>query len=193
VKKVVILASGKGTNFEAICKYFSKSSKISIIKLITDNKKAQVVERSKRLGIDYEIIDYSAFSSKKEYNDYLFARLKDIDFDLIVLAGYMRILPGNIVRYYSNRLINIHPSLLPKYPGLRSIEKAYNNREKYTGITIHYVEEEVDAGRVILQKKIKIDKNWDIEKLEEEIHKLEHKYYPKVIKKLLNNSNENRI
>jgi phosphoribosylglycinamide formyltransferase-1 len=191
VKKIVILASGNGTNFEAICKFFLKSSKISIIKLITDNKKAKVVERARRLGIDYEIIDYTTFKSKKEYNDYLFGRLKDLDFDLIVLAGYMRILPGYIVRYYANRIINIHPSLLPKYPGLRSIERAYNNKEEYTGITIHYVEEKVDAGRIILQKKLKVDKNWDLEKLEEEIHKLEHQYYPKVVEELLNNSDEN--
>jgi len=190
VKKIVILASGNGTNFEAICKYFLKSSKISIIKLITDNKKAKVVERAKRFGINYEIIDYTTFKSKKEYNDYLFGCLKDLDFDLIVLAGYMRILPGYIVRYYANRIINIHPSLLPKYPGLRSIERAYNNKEEYTGITIHYVEEKVDTGRIILQKKLKVDKNWDLTKLEEEIHKLEHQYYPQVIEKLLNNSDD---
>ncbi|RLL86284.1 phosphoribosylglycinamide formyltransferase [Petrotoga sp. Shatin.DS.tank11.9.2.9.3] len=190
MKKIVILASGKGTNFEAICKYFSKSEKISIIKLITDNKEAQVVERAKILGIDYEIIDYSTFKSKKEFNDYLFDRLKALDFDLMVLAGYMRILPGYIVRYYADKIINIHPSLLPKYPGLRSIERAYNNKEEYTGITIHYVEEEVDGGRIILQKKLKVDKNWDLEKLEEEIHKLEHQYYPQVIENLLSNSDE---
>lgn len=191
MKKIVILASGNGTNFEAICKYFSNSSKISIIKLITDNKKAYVIERAKRLGIDYEIIDYTTFKSKKEYNDYLFGRLKDLDSDLIVLAGYLKILPGYIVRYYANRIINIHPSLLPKYPGLRSIERAFNNKEEYTGITIHYVEEKVDDGRIILQKELKVEKNWDLEKLEEEIHKLEHQYYPKVVEELLNNSDEN--
>ncbi|MGY4686364.1 phosphoribosylglycinamide formyltransferase [Petrotoga sp. DB-2] len=190
MKKIVILASGNGTNFEAICKYFLKSSKTSIIKLITDNKKAYVIERAKGLGIDYEIIDYSSFKSKKEYNDYLFDRLKDLDFDLMVLAGYMRILPGYIVRYYADKIINIHPSLLPKYPGLRSIERAYNNKEEYIGITIHYVEEEVDTGKIILQKKLKVDKNWDLEKLEEEIHKLEHQYYPQVIENLLSNSDE---
>jgi phosphoribosylglycinamide formyltransferase-1 len=190
VKKIVILASGNGTNFEAICKYFSKSEKISIIKLITDNKEAQVVERAKILGIDYEIIDYSTFKSKKEFNDYLFDRLKALDFDLMVLAGYMRILPVYIVRYYVDKIINIHPSLLPKYPGLRSIERAYNKKEEYTGITIHYVEEEVDGGRIILQKKLKVDKNWDLAKLQEEIHKLEHQYYPQVIENLLSNSDE---
>lgn len=190
MKKIVILASGNGTNFEAICKYFSKSQKISIIKLITDNKEAQVVERAKILGIDYEIIDYSTFKSKKEFNDYLFDRLKALDFNLMVLAGYMRILPSYIVRYYANKIINIHPSLLPKYPGLRSIERAYNNKEEYTGITIHYVEEEVDGGRIILQKKLKVDENWNLEKLEEEIHKLEHQYYPQVIENLLSNSDE---
>ncbi|ABX32468.1 phosphoribosylglycinamide formyltransferase [Petrotoga mobilis SJ95] len=190
MKKIVILASGNGTNFEAICKYFSKSEKISIIKLITDNKEAQVAERAKILGIDYEIIDYSTFKSKKEFNDYLFDRLKALDFDLMVLAGYMRILPSYIVRYYDNKIINIHPSLLPKYPGVRSIERAYNNKEEYTGITIHYVEEEVDGGRIILQKKLKVDKNWDLAKLEEEIHKLEHQYYPQVIENLLSNSDE---
>lgn len=190
MKKIVILASGNGTNFEAICKYFSKSEKISIIKLITDNKEAQVVERAKILGIDYEIIDYSTFKSKKEFNDYLFDRLKALVFDLMVLAGYMRILPGYIVRYYADKIINIHPSLLPKYPGLRSIERAYNKKEEYTGITIHYVEEEVDGGRIILQKKLKVDKNWDLEQLEEEIHKLEHQYYPQVIENLLSNSDE---
>lgn len=185
MKKVIIMASGNGSNFEAICKYFSNSKEIKISHLITDNPKAYVIKRAKKVGIEPKIIDYSTFKNKEEYNKALFNYLKTLDFDLIVLAGYMRILPEHIVKYYKNRIINIHPSLLPKYRGLNVIEKAFNNNEEYIGITIHYVDESVDTGEIILQKKIKIENNWDLEKVEKEIHELEHKYYPQVIDKIL--------
>jgi phosphoribosylglycinamide formyltransferase-1 len=181
------MASGNGSNFEAICKYFSNnnSKEIKISHLITDNPKAHVIKRANRLEIKSKIIDYSTFKNKEEYNKALFDYLKTLDFDLIVLAGYMRILPDYIVKYYKNRIINIHPSLLPKYRGLNAIERAFNNKDEYIGITIHYVDEGVDTGKIILQKKIKIEKNWDLEKVEKEIHELEHKYYPQVINKIL--------
>jgi len=185
MKEIIILASGNGSNFESICKYFSKSKSIRVKQLITDNKDAFVIQRAKRLNIDYKIIDYKHFKNKSEYNLALFDHLKSIDFDLMVLAGYMRILPNYIVNHYKGKIVNIHPSLLPNYKGLNAIAKAYENKERYTGITIYYVDEGVDTGQIIFQKKVRIRKKDTLETLEKKIHKIEHKYYPKVIEKIL--------
>ncbi|WP_121958508.1 phosphoribosylglycinamide formyltransferase [Petrotoga sp. 9PWA.NaAc.5.4] len=186
MKEIIILASGNGTNFEAICNYFSDPKKnVKVKLLITDNKKAFVIKRSQKVGIDCWVIDYHSCKSREEYNKKLFALLKSLDFDLIVLAGYMRILPDYIVKYYEKRIVNIHPSLLPNYKGLNAIERSFNNRESYGGITIHYVDEGVDTGEIIFQKNLKILKNWTLEKYEENIHKLEHQYYPQIIEKIL--------
>lgn len=189
MKEIIILASGNGTNFESICLYFAKSKFIRVKQLITDNQDAYVIQRAKRLNIDYKIIDYHCFKNKNEYNQFLFEHLKSIDFDLMVLAGYMRILPDYIVNYYKGKIVNIHPALLPNYKGVNSIARAFENKEKYTGITIHYVDEGVDTGKVIFQKKVKIRKNDTLESLEERIHKIEHKTYPIIIKKILNKNN----
>ncbi len=101
----------------------------------------------------------------------------------------MRILPDYIVNYYKGKIINIHPSLLPNYKGINAIVRAFENKEKYTGITIHYVDEGVDTGKIIFQKKVRIKKSDTIESLEKRIHKIEHKTYPKIIKRVLAKNN----
>ncbi|MFA6639456.1 MAG: phosphoribosylglycinamide formyltransferase [Defluviitoga tunisiensis] len=189
MKEIIILASGNGSNFESICVYFSKSKSIRVKQLITDNKDAFVIQRAKKLNVDYKIIDYHCFNNKSEYNHTLFEHLKSFNFDLIVLAGYMRILPDYIVNYYKGKIINIHPSLLPNYKGINAIVRAFENKEKYTGITIHYVDEGVDTGKIIFQKKVRTKKSDTIESLEKRIHKIEHKTYPKIIKRVLAKNN----
>lgn len=171
-KKVLIMASGFGSNFEAIIKHFKSRDDICF-KLLTNNKDAYVIKRAKKLKIPCIILN------EQEIKSYL----KDNKFDLVILAGYMKILDFETVK--SNTFINIHPSFLPKYKGLNAIKRAFINKEKYSGITIHMVNENIDDGEIIYQKKLEIKPNWDLKTFEKEIHKLEHFYYPRIIELLL--------
>ncbi len=174
MKNVLILASGKGTNFEAIIKYFLSKKRLDInFKLLCNKEDAEVLLRAKKLGIEANYLKFSDFSGY----------FKNRKFDLVVMAGFDRILDKDIIK--TNTFINIHPSLLPKYKGLNAIKKAYVNRDTITGITIHYATEQVDEGEIIYQKQVKIDPRWNLFRLEKEIHKHEHFYYPRVIEKLL--------
>ncbi|KLO21960.1 phosphoribosylglycinamide formyltransferase [Marinitoga sp. 1197] len=181
-KKIVVLASGNGSNFEAIVKKLRNRYEI---KLISDNKKAFVLQRAINLYIDYEIVNFKDFKKREDFERKLFEYLKKEHPDLIVLAGFMKILPEYIVEYFNNKIINIHPSLLPAFKGLNAIKKALDYGVKYTGITVHYVNNELDGGKIIAQEVVKVEYNDSLESLEEKIHKIEHRLYPKVIDKIL--------
>ncbi|MEO0198314.1 MAG: phosphoribosylglycinamide formyltransferase [candidate division WOR-3 bacterium] len=186
MKSIVILASGNGSNFEAIVRKIVKNNwPITVKALITDNPLAYAIQRARRLKVPTIILDYKSFKSKEDYNKTLLEKLVDLKPDLVVLAGYMRILPPFIVERFRYRIINIHPALLPAFPGLNAIERAYKAGCKITGITIHYVDEGVDTGPIIEQAALRIRKGESLEELERRIHRLEHKYYPEVIRRLL--------
>ena len=186
MKSIVILASGNGSNFEAIVRRIRKEKlPIEVKALITDNPQAYAIKRAKRLGIPQVVLDYKTFEGKTEYNKALLEKLEEFKPDLIVLAGYMRILPPFIVNRFPYRIVNIHPALLPAFPGLNAIERAYKAGCKITGITIHYVDEGVDSGPIIEQAALRIRDGESLEELEKRIHRLEHRYYPLVIKKIL--------
>ena len=186
VYKLIVLASGNGSNFEAIVRHIrDENLPLKVTYLLTDNPKAYALKRAERLGIPSKILDYKSFDNRDEYNRALLKFLKSLDFDLIVLAGYMRILPPFIVREFWRKIINIHPSLLPAFPGLHAIEKAYKYGVKVTGVTVHYVDEGVDTGPIIMQECVKIEDDDTLETLEEKIHKVEHEIYIKAIKKIL--------
>ncbi len=186
VYKLIVLASGNGSNFEAIVRHIrDENLPLKITHLLTDNPKAYALKRAERLGIPSKVLDYKSFDNRDEYNRALLKFLKSLDFDLIVLAGYMRILPPFIVREFWRKIINIHPSLLPAFPGLHAIEKAYKYGVKVTGVTVHYVDEGVDTGPIIMQECVKIEDDDTLETLEEKIHKVEHEIYIKAIKKVL--------
>ena len=172
MKNILIMSSKNGSNFEAIIKYFKNRNDINF-KLLTDNKDAYVIKRAKKLGIEYICLN------KEEIKDFF---LKN-KFDFVVMAGFFKILDKETIK--TNTFINIHPSLLPKYKGLKAIEYAYINNDLKTGVTIHYANEFVDEGEIIFQKELEINPNWNLKKLEKEIHKLEHYYYPRIIEKLL--------
>lgn len=171
MKKIAVLGSGNGSNFEAIVKYFKY--KDVCFTCISDKIQAYILERAKILGVERHFVPY----------DETFNYLKKNDFDLIVLAGYMRILPSEIVNSF--KIINIHPSLLPEFKGMSAIEQAYNAKVKTTGVTVHYVNEEVDAGEIIAQVQVPIEKAMTVEQLEEKIHSAEHYLYPRVLESLL--------
>ncbi len=171
MKQVVVFGSGNGSNFESIIQYF-KGKEIEFT-CISDKEESYILQRAKNNGIKAFFVPF-----KESYSF-----LKQNKFDLVVLAGYMRILPPKVVAL--TRMINIHPSILPAFKGINSIERAYNNGVKITGVTVHYVSEEVDAGPIIAQAPVFIKDGVSLEELEHNIHNLEHKLYPLVIDNLL--------
>ena len=187
LKKLAIFASGSGTNAENISNYFSKSSDIEVVLICTNKEDALIVKRAKNLNIPVYIF------TKYELNNFvnLHKKLQSIAVDVIILAGFLLKIPSIMVDSYPNRIINIHPSLLPKYGGKgmhgNNIHRAViENKETESGISIHFVNNNYDEGKIILQEKCTVSNNETIESLTKKIQKLEHNYFPVTIKKTLN-------
>ncbi len=185
--KVAILASGNGGNFENIV-LFTKDKelkkeelKFQVKVLITDKETSYVRKRAENLKIDNYYISPKEYASKRDYEDRIIEILKENKIELIVLAGYMRIIGKDFIREYKDRILNIHPAYLPEFPGRYGIRDAFNSGTNRTGVTVHWVDEGVDTGVVVYQERIEIKKEWNMEKLEEIIHEVEHRIYPKVI------------
>ena len=188
MKKIVVLISGSGSNLQAIidkCK--SKYIQAEIICVISNNPAAFGLERAKSAGIKTLIINHKEYQSRDLFDKDLYKILKDQNTDLIVLAGFMRILTEKITKNFYGKIINIHPSLLPKYPGLNTHQQVIDNKDVIHGITIHYVSSELDGGPIIAQGELMTSQNDDIDNLIERIHKLEHELYPEIIKYICDN------
>jgi len=187
-KKIVIFASGSGTNAENIIKHFQNTTNIKVVAVLSNRRSAGVLKRAHDLNVKALLFDKEALYHT---NDVLNI-LKDIKPDLIVLAGFLWLFPSNIIQEFPDRIINIHPALLPKYGGKgmygsRVHESIITNREKESGITIHYVNEKYDEGNTIFQAKTKIEPDDTPESLADKIHQLEYQHFPKVIQQLLEN------
>ena len=179
-----VFISGKGTNLKNLIK-FSKTNnspiKISIV--ISNNKRAYGIRYAKKNKIKIKIID---FSKKREIN-HLLKILKLNNIRLICLAGFLKILSKDFINSFKGKIINIHPSLLPKYKGLNTHERVLENNEKFTGCSVHYVNEKLDGGKIIIQKKIRIYKKDNVKSLNRRVLKEEYKLYPKSIIKIFSN------
>lgn len=188
---LAVLASGKGTNFGAIIRAVSggyiPGTKIKL--LITDNPDSPARGMAGRAGIPGIYFAPDNYSCRDELDGDIIKLLEKERIDLIALAGYMRLLGPGFVRRFPNRIMNIHPALLPSFKGVDSIEKAYAYGVKVTGVTVHFVDENIDHGPIILQEPVKIEKGESLESLEERIHRVEHRLYPAAIKAFA----ENRI
>ena len=181
--KLAIFISGRGSNLKSLIKFCNeKNSKFKIIVVISDRKNAKGCKYSKKKNIENIIINYKnkIIAEKK-----ILKILKERNIRLICLAGFMKILSNKFIKTFKFPIINIHPSLLPKYKGLNTHKRVLINMEKYSGCTVHYVNSKLDAGKIILQKKVKISKNESYLSLEKKILKEEHILYPKALKKLL--------
>ena len=188
MKKIVVLISGNGSNLQAIIDHCESGNINGEITCVVSNKDdAYGIQRAEASNIKTEIINEDKFESRKDFNEELFNLLLNLNADLIVLAGFMKILNEKTANYFFGKIINIHPSLLPKYPGLNTHTKVIDNKEKYHGVSIHYVSSQLDAGPLIAQGQIKVNKDKSIERLEERIHKVEHMIYPEVIKLICDN------
>ena len=182
-KNTAVLISGRGSNLRSLIKYSkTKKSLIKIVIVISDNFDAKGLIYANKSKINNIVIKYS---NRKSFEDRLFKLLRRNNVDLICLAGFMKIISGKFIKKLNKTILNIHPSLLPKYKGLNTHNKAIQNKDKYSGATVHIVNEKLDSGKIILQKKVKILKSDSGKSLEKKVLKIEHKLYPKAIVKLL--------
>ncbi|MCT8332779.1 phosphoribosylglycinamide formyltransferase [Leptospira sp. 85282-16] len=182
IKRVVFLASGRGSNFTASVEYIRKKKlKIELMALVTDNPEAKALGIAKSLGIPTKVIPYANYSEKAKYHRDLLLEVESFSPDLVVACGYMRILKPEFVRMFKNKIINVHPSLLPAFPGLDSQKQALDYGVKVAGCTVHFVEEGVDTGPIILQKAIAIAPEWNEKELSLAILAEEHKILPLAI------------
>ena len=187
-QKIILFASGNGSNAENIYRFFEKKNNVDVLTVYTNHSKAGVINRFKPLGINVEVFNRKSFISGS-----LLKNVINQNPDLIILAGFLWKFGSDWVEAFNKKIINIHPSLLPKYGGKGMygdyVYKAVKeNCESETGITIHYINEFYDEGAIIFQEKVKLDKDDNLEDISYKTRELEHKYFPKVIKDLLSGS-----
>jgi phosphoribosylglycinamide formyltransferase-1 len=180
---IAVFASGRGTNFSAIVRA-KKSGRIpgEISLLVCDNPKAPVIAKAKRAGVEVFLIKQGDFANKRDFEDRIIQRLEEENIGLIVLAGFMRMLSLEFVQRFKLKILNIHPALLPSFKGTQGIEDAFNYGAKVTGVTVHFVDEQMDHGPIILQAAVKIKEDDTLESLEARIHQIEHKLYPEAVR-----------
>ena len=187
MKKIVVLISGSGSNLEAIIESCAaKMINGRVIQVISNNPDAYGLTRASKFNIASKIIDHKKFSSRIDFENSLEEFLDKLSPDLVVLAGFMRILGPKITSKFFNKMINLHPSLLPKYPGLNTHEKVLEYKDPRHGISIHYVSSELDAGPLIAQGLIDINKDETLENMIKRIHKIEHLLLPEIINEICN-------
>ena len=181
--KTAVFISGRGSNLKNLLKFSKKKiSPISIDLIISDNKYATGLKFSEKFNINKKIFNFN--NTKIDSLLLEFIRKKDIKF--ICLAGFMRILSKKFLKNFNGKIINIHPSLLPKYKGLNTHKKVIQNKDKFSGCSVHYVNAKLDSGKIILKKKVKVYKKDTIRSLSYRVLKAEHKLYPLAILKIFN-------
>ena len=181
---IAVFISGRGSNLKSLINFFKKKkSPISIKLIVSNNPSAKGLGYAYKSKIDKYIVN---FKNKKISEKNLLKKLLNNNINLICLAGFMKILSGDFIKKFTKPILNIHPSLLPKYKGLNTHKRVIKNKEKYSGSTVHLVTAKLDSGKIILQKKIKISKNENEKSLEKKVLKIEHKLYPMAIEKFLN-------
>ena len=179
---LAILLSGNGTNLQAIIDSIDSGQLKADIKIvISNNKDAFGLERAQINSIKNLCIDHKDFADRESFDERLLEEVKQEKIDFIVLAGFMRILGSNFIRNFPNKILNIHPSLLPKYPGLNTHKKVLENKDKEHGVTVHLVDEGLDSGPIIGSMKLKVIDGEKESDLVRRIHKIEHYIYPKIL------------
>ena len=186
--KLAVLVSGRGSNLQAIIDSIDREELDAHLSIVISNTKdAMALKRAEKHGIKTIFIDPSTYLNSKEYDKALVLKLKEFSIDLICLAGYMRILGEEVIQIFEKKIINIHPSLLPAFPGLNAQKQAINHGVKFSGCTVHFVDLGVDSGPIILQTVVPVYDNDDEKSLSKRILEQEHYLYPKAIKMIQEN------
>ena len=186
--KLAVLVSGRGSNLQAIIDSIDREELDAHLSIVISNTKdTMAVKRAEKHGIKTIFIDPSTYLNSKEYDKALVLKLKEFSIDLICLAGYMRILGEEVIQTFEKKIINIHPSLLPAFPGLNAQKQAINHGVKFSGCTVHFVDSRVDSGPIILQTVVPVYDNDDEKSLSKRILEQEHYLYPKAIKMIQEN------
>jgi len=179
--KTAVFISGTGSNLKNLIKFSkTKISPILIKLIISNNKKAKGLKYSTQYNIEKKIVNFNNNLAENKILDYI--NKKNIKF--VCLAGFMKVLSKNFIKKFKGKIVNIHPSLLPKYKGLNTHKRALKNKEKFSGCTVHYVTIKLDSGKIILQKKVKIKKKDTVNSLKKKVLKKEHQLYPSAIRKI---------
>ena len=192
--RAVILISGNGSNLQSLIDN-AKKIDLEIYSVISNKEDAFGLKRAERANISTNFVDPNRFESREDFDKQLIAIIDELDIGLIILAGYMRILSSDFINHFAGKILNIHPSLLPKFPGLNTHRKAIDAKEKYHGATVHFVTEELDGGPIINQEIVEIDPIDTEYSLAQKVLEKEHILYPRVIHwytqnrlKLINNN-----
>lgn len=189
MKKIAVFCSGYGSNLEALAVAARRGRLGAQIALVVcDNPKAYALRRAKKHGIPAVLISPKLFDSRQTYERLILRILKLEKVDAVVLAGFMRIFTPVFIRGYKNRILNIHPSLLPRFKGAHAIRDAFDAEVRWTGVTVHIVTQDVDAGPILAQKKVLVSARDTLASLEKKIHKAEHALYPVAVRRFLKSS-----
>jgi len=182
MNRIAVFASGNGSNFQSLVDAVESGAlQADIQLLVTDRPAAYAITRAKEAGVSVAAFRPKEFESKDAYEEWIIEKLVEAQIDWIVLAGYMRIVGKKLLEVYPNRIINLHPSLLPSFQGKAAIKQAYDYGVKWTGVTVHFVDEGVDTGPIILQQVIRVLDEDTIETLEQRIHLVEHQLLIKAV------------
>ncbi len=188
MKNIAVFASGFGSNFQAIIEAVrNQELQANIVLLVSDKPECKAVERARENGIDTFTFCSRDYADKAAYETAILQELEQRQVDYIVLAGYMRFIGNVLLSHFPMKIINLHPALLPSFPGAHGIADAYHHGVKVFGITIHFVDEGVDTGKIIDQFAFHADGTETLEEIETHIHQLEHQHFPSTIHKVLNN------
>lgn len=184
--KAAVFASGTGSNFQALMD--SEDLACDIVLLVCDQEDASVIEKAAKSKIPTFIFNAKAYSSKEAYEEQLVQKLQEMDVSWVFLAGYMRIVGPTLLKKFARKIVNIHPSLLPAYPGKDAIGQAFQSGAETTGVTVHFIDEGVDTGPIIAQEPVAVLPEDSEETLKQRIQQVEHALYPRVVNQLLQSS-----
>ncbi len=179
---VAVLASGNGTNFQAIIDARIEAANLNV--LVCNKPDAYAIKRAEKHRIAVELINHKDFGTREKFESRIISKLEEYNTELVVLAGFMRLLTPFFLERYKNRIINLHPALLPSFPGMHSVKQALDYGVKFTGCTVHFVDEGIDTGPIILQAAVPVEADDTEESLFNKIHQEEHKIFPKAVRLL---------
>jgi phosphoribosylglycinamide formyltransferase-1 len=180
--RVAVLASGTGTNLQAILDQLHGRDGIEVVAVASNKPGAMALERAASAGVETGVFEASDYDDREARDAAMGDWIEEKGADLVVLAGYMELLSGGFVRRFRNRIVNVHPALLPAFPGLDAIGQALEHGAKVIGVTVHFVDEGVDSGPIILQRAIDVPYTRDVEEVEELVHPVEHELLPRAIR-----------